>query len=107
MGLVSSYMEVGTDVRQEWPPFSGLEKTSIGILFQPQISESPKCMNYQISFTGVRKKKKKKKKTFYNLKQSKSCPVHCCEVQHLSHCFSETNDPLELILYHVLSILCT
>ena len=34
---VSSYMELGTDVRSEWPPFFRPGNISVGILFHPQI----------------------------------------------------------------------
>ena len=33
--------------------------------------------------------------------------IHCCDVKLLSHCFSETNDPLEMTVVPFLSKLCT
>ena len=55
-GEVSSYMEVGTDVRPGWPPFSGLEIYLWVYFFilkymsSPQIFR-PRCMNDKLSFT--------------------------------------------------------
>ena len=58
-GALSSYMEVGTDVRQEWPLFQA-GKYIYGYTFSssniwiPQIFR-PRCMNDKLSFIWVRK----------------------------------------------------
>ena len=54
-GRVSPYMEEGTDVRPEWPPFSGLEIYQSEYFFILKYMNPHKFSDCYVSFTRVKK----------------------------------------------------